>query len=127
MEGISKTGGTEAGPVVVLFSVMFEAVVVGVARTELSDKLSGETTELNVEELAEGAIDDVFKGTLEDRLSEDEGTAKVKLLLVSTLLLGFSTPMVLVTGQMVVVRDTSSVVTCPLGQFVTDGGHAVTV
>ena len=56
------------------------------------------------------------------RLSEDEGF--VRLLLGTC---GFSRPIVLVTGHTVVVRDINSVVTWPLGQLVTVGGHEVTV
>lgn len=91
--------------------------VEGVATAELRE----ETAELK-EELATAAAEDVFKGMLEDRLPEDE--VSMELLLVVS---GLSTPIVLVTGHTVVVTDTSSVVTCPVGQFVTDGGHDVTV
>lgn len=98
----------------VLLRVRF---VEGLAMAELAEEMR----ELN-EELATAAAEEVLKARLEDRLSEIEESTG--LLLVMT---GLSTPMVLVTGHTVVVRDTSSVVTCPVGQLVTSGGHDVTV
>lgn len=97
-----------------LLRVMF---VEGVATTELNDEM----TELK-EELATAAAEEVFNGMLDGRLLG--GEVGTELLLVVS---GLSTPIVLVTGHTVVVTDTSSVVTFPVGQLVTVGGHEVTV
>lgn len=64
----------------------------------------------------------MFSGSVGDRSEDDEEL--VGLLLGTSEL---SSPIVLVTGQTVVVSDISSVVTCPVGQLVTVGGQDVTV
>ncbi len=111
--GNSRIGGMENIPV--LLEVLFAE---GVAMIELSE----DPMELK-EELTLTTADEVFRDMLGYRLGEDEANIELLLLII----LGSSTPIVVVTGHTVVVRDTSSVVTCPVGQLVTVGGHEVTV